>query len=233
MACSVYKLGFLDYSTAKSLQDGLVESRIAGEINDTLLILEHPPTITIGSSGSLDNVLVSQQILTDHGIQVFFTDRGGDVTYHGPGQIVCYPIIDLDNRGKDLHRYVHDLEQTIISTIQDFDTRGQWGHAHRGVWVGNKQIASIGIRVKRWVTMHGFSLNVAPDLEPFSLINPCGLVGGTVTSLNEQIQQRVTTDQVIERIMSHFSDVFHTALDLQNSILGWSRINGWKTTSLV
>jgi lipoate-protein ligase B len=192
---------------------------LEGQISDTLLLLEHPPTITVGKSGKLENVLVTPEQLARQGISLFFTDRGGDVTYHGPGQLVAYPIIDLRNRGKDIHRYVRDLEEVIIRTLSDFSITGQRDTAYVGVWVGAEKIAAIGISIKRWITMHGFALNVRTNLEHFSLINPCGILDRKVTSLSKVLSQDVKMEAVIERVIYHFSEVFDTCPEPRSKVL--------------
>ena len=159
MLCTIYQLGLIEYSLAYRLQRELLCQRANDEITDTLILLEHPPAITIGKSGKLENVLVSQQQLAKEGISLFFIDRGGDVTYHGPGQLVAYPIIDLKKRGRDVHKYVRDLEELIIRTLSDFGINACRDRNHAGVWVEDKEIAAIGLRIRRWVSMHGFALN--------------------------------------------------------------------------
>ena len=210
--CTVYRLGLIEYSQAYRLQRSLLEQRAKGERGDTLLLLEHPPTITVGASGKLENILVPRSRLTGAGISTFFADRGGDVTYHGPGQLVGYPIIDLRERERDVHRYLGGLEEVLIRTLADFSIRGSRDRAHAGVWVGNKEIAAIGLKVKRWVTMHGFALNVNVDLLPFSFINPCGFSHRKATSISALASQYVPMTTVSERLLAHFSKVFNVQL---------------------
>jgi lipoate-protein ligase B len=214
MACVVYRLGVIDYGEAYHRQRELIRQRLDGEIEDTLLLLEHPPTITIGKSGRLENVLVSQEQLTKEGISLFFTDRGGDVTYHGPGQLVAYPIIDLRNRGRDIHRYVNELEEVIIRTLADFSIATSRDGGHAGVWVKNAEIAAIGLSVKRWITMHGIALNVNSNLEYFGLINPCGFTDRTATSMARLLGRELAMQEVSQRLVAHFSDVFGTPVEL-------------------
>ena len=154
--------------------------------------------------------------LAQKGIPVLFVDRGGDVTYHGPGQLVGYPIIDLRDRGKDLHRYVHDIETSIIRTLGDFSISATIDENHAGVWVHNEEIAAIGIAVKKWVSMHGFALNVNTNLEPFSLINPCGFSNRRATSMSEILSQDVPIPTVIERLLAHFSKIFDAQVELDS-----------------
>jgi lipoate-protein ligase B len=170
--------------------------------------------ITIGKSGKVENVLASQAELRARGISLFFVDRGGDVTYHGPGQLVVYPIIDLKNRGSDLHQYVYDLEEVIIRTLGDFGIRAARDESHRGVWVADKEMAAIGLRVRRWVTMHGFALNVNTDLDPFSLINPCGFTDRGATSMAVVLTKEIPMTAVSDRILARFSEVFSAEMKL-------------------
>lgn len=208
--CVVRKLGLLNYTEAYELQKRLRSQRAGGKIPDTLLLLEHPPTFTIGKSGRLENILVPEETLAQEGISVFFIDRGGDVTYHGPGQLVGYPIVDLTERGKDLHRYVHDLEEVLIRTLKDFSIAGTRDETHAGVWVDNQEIGAIGLSIQRWVTMHGFALNVSTNLEHFSLINPCGLTGRGATSMARLLGEEVPMEAVTESLVSHFANLFDT-----------------------
>ena len=213
MRCIVYQLGLIEYRKAYHLQKQLLRKRSEGQIPDVLLLLEHPPTITIGKSGRLENVLASPTQLDQKGIPVLFVDRGGDVTYHGPGQLVGYPIIDLRDREKDLHRYVHDIEASIIRTLGDFSISATIDENHAGVWVKNEEVAAIGIAVKKWVSMHGFALNVNTDLEPFSLINPCGFSNRRATSMSEILSQGVSIPNVIESLLAHYSQVFDAEIE--------------------
>jgi len=213
MRCAVLELGLVDYVAACDLQAGLARRRAGQEIDDVMLLLEHPPTVTIGKSGSPENVLAPGETLSEKGIQVFFTDRGGDVTYHGPGQLIGYPIVDLRNRDRDLHRYVHDLEETLIRTVADFGIEAQRDRGHRGVWVGSDELAAVGLRVKEWVTLHGFGLNVNTDLRPFSLINPCGFPDRSATSMSALLGREVAMSVVTERLLACFSEVVDAELE--------------------
>lgn len=212
--CAVCHLGIVDYGEAYELQKRLREQRLSGEISDTLLLLEHPPTLTIGRSGSLENVLVSKDKLADEGIALFFIDRGGDVTYHGPGQLVGYPIIDLSQRGNDIHRYVHDLEEVLIQTLKGFSIAAIRDKGHAGVWVNQQEVAAIGLSLRRWVTMHGFALNVNPNLTHFTYINPCGLPDRTATSVSQLLGHEVPIEEVTAHLITCFSDIFTMTMDL-------------------
>ena len=179
----VKRLGSMDYQAALELQLDYLEKRINGEINDTLIFLQHTPTITIGRNGNKDNLLISEKILEQKKIKYYEVNRGGDITYHGPGQLVCYPIIDLKNHTKDVHKYLRTLEQIIIDVLLEFDIEGRRIEGITGVFVKNSKIASIGVGIKRWVTFHGLSLNINTDLSYFDFIVPCGLNNNPVTSI--------------------------------------------------
>jgi lipoate-protein ligase B len=216
--CEIWDLGLMEYGEAWRLQRKLLRQRIEGKISDVLLLLEHPPTITIGRSGTLDNVLVSKERLAEEGISLFFIDRGGDVTFHGPGQLVGYTILDLRERGKDLHRYVHNLEEVILRTLKDFSIRANRDDLHPGVWVNEEEIAAIGLSVIKWVSMHGFALNINNDLKHFSFINPCGFSNRRATSMSKILDSDVPRERVINRLISNFSNVFDTST-APNSVL--------------
>jgi len=212
--CALYKLGLVEYGEAYQFQRKLHYKRLEGEISDTLLLLEHLPVLTIGRSGSLDNVLVSRQKLAQEGVAIFSVERGGDVTYHGPGQLVGYPIMDLSHRGKDIHQYVQDLEEVIIRTLADFSISSTRDESHPGLWVQNEEVAAIGLSVRRWVTMHGFALNVKPNLKHFSLINPCGFSDRKATSMSKLLGREVHMEAVARRLVAHFSEVFDTLIEM-------------------
>jgi len=219
MLCIVYHLGLIAYSEAYHLQRQLLCQRVNNEIEDTLLLLEHPPTITIGKSGKLENVLASQTQLAEVGVSLFFVDRGGDVTYHGLGQLVVYPIIDLRQRGRDAHQYVRDLEEVIIRTLNDFSIDACRDRGHAGVWVKNKEIAALGLRISKWVSMHGFALNVNTDLKQFSLINLCGFPDRKATSISALLSQDVPMETVTEKLLARFSEVFDSQMEPGPDIL--------------
>ena len=204
----VLELGLMEYQEAYELQKTLHRQRVEGKISDVLLLLEHPPTITVGKSGTLDNVLISREQLTSQGISLFFIDRGGDVTYHGPGQLVGYPIIDLRQRGQDLHRYISDIEEVILRTLKDFSINGNRDESHPGVWVKKEEVGAIGLSVRRWVSMHGFALNINTDLNYFSFINPCGFSDRKATSMSRILNSDVPMKEVTNSLISHFCDIF-------------------------
>jgi len=198
----------VEYGAAYRLQKKLHQQRVRGEVEDTLLLLEHPPTITVGKAGRVENILVPRERLNQMGISLYFVDRGGDVTYHGPGQLVGYTILDLSSRGGDLKRYVRDLEEVLIRTLEDFSIKADRDHQYVGVWIGQKKIASIGLSIRDWVTMHGFALNVCTDPEGFSLIHACGFKDRKTASMQELLAFQPPMDQVIERLLGHFYEVF-------------------------
>ncbi len=205
--CAVRRLGTVPYGEAYHLQVGLCRHRLDGEVPDTLLLLEHPPTVTIGKTGRPENVLVSREQLKESGISLFFTDRGGDATYHGPGQLVIYPVVDLRDRGRDVHAYIHDLEEVVIRSLARIGVVGN-RQSHSGVWVEEKQIAAIGIAIKRGITMHGIALNVKPQEDYFRFINPCGMVGVPVTSVETLTGRLVSLEEVSDVIVEEFGAVF-------------------------
>ncbi len=212
-------LGLIGYRDAYLLQMKCWQDRSSGLIPDTILVLEHPPVFTIGKSGRQENILVSQEQLAKEGISLFFTDRGGDVTYHGPGQLVVYPIIDLRNRGRDLHRFVFDLEEAIIQTLKDFGICGQRDDSHPGVWADQEEIAAIGLSVKKWITFHGVALNVNTRLEHFALINPCGFTDRKATSMAKMLSHEISLDEVRSKLITHLSEVFQVTITWRSDTL--------------
>ena len=181
----VRRLGRVPYAEALALQRALVEERQRGEVDDLLLLVEHPHVLTLGvrGDGGRGHILATPDQLASRGVEVHETGRGGDITYHGPGQIVGYPILDLKPDRCDVHRYVRDLEEVLIRTAGDYGITAQRIEGLTGVWVGGEKLAAIGVRIARWVTSHGFALNVTTDLEYFNLIVPCGIADRGVTSL--------------------------------------------------
>lgn len=209
---AVRRLGVVDYAAAWELQRELAAQRAAEAIPDTLLLLEHPPTYTIGRSGGHDHLLVDPADLAARGATLVEVDRGGDITYHGPGQLVGYPILQIKNHGRDLHRYLRMLEQVIIDTLATYDLAGRRFPGYTGVWVGDEKIAAIGIRVNaRGVTSHGFALNVATELDDFAAIVPCGIADYGVTSLARLLPAAPGLDEVGARVVTAFERVFDVA----------------------
>ena len=190
------------YAEALALQHTLAEQCGRGEISDTLLLLEHPPTITLGRRSDEDDLLLPETELRARGIAVEHVDRGGEITFHGPGQLIGYPVLDLRRHGQDLHKYLRDLEEVIIQAIAAFGLHGERIAGRTGVWVSDRKIAALGIKVSRWVTLHGFALNIAPDLAPFrTLFVPCGIRDKDVTSFGEMLGADVPARADVEAIL--------------------------------
>ena len=208
MLCQVEQLGRVDYAVARDLQKEKVAQRKAGAIPDTLLLLEHPHVYTLGRNARRENLLVSEEELAARGAQVFQTDRGGDVTYHGPGQLVGYPILDLTQHRRDISWYMRSLEEVFLHTARDFGVEAVRLPGAAGVWVGNDKLTAMGVHLSRWVTSHGFALNVNTDLRYFEWIVPCGLREKGVTSLAKLLGRPVEMEAVTERVVKHFGAVF-------------------------
>jgi len=204
--CAVRDLGRIGYAEAFELQRSLVEQRKRGEICDQLLIVEHPHVVTMGRNGHDENVLASPELLERAGIQFHRTDRGGDVTYHGPGQIVGYPIVDLREWKRDVVAYVRAVEQVIIDALAEFSIDGKRVEGSTGVWTDAGKIAAIGVHISRWVTSHGFALNVDTDLSYFKYIVPCGLTK-PVTSMRE-MRSSAARAEVIAALERSFGRIF-------------------------
>jgi len=204
--CEVSDLGRIEYQQAFALQQDLVRRRRDGRIPDQLLLLEHPHVITMGRNGRPDNILAGEDVLARAGISVCHTDRGGDVTYHGPGQVVGYPILDLRDWRRDVTAYVRGLEQVIIDALAEFGLRAGREPRMTGVWVKGRKIAAIGVHLSRWVTSHGFALNVDTDLSYFHYIVPCGLTRA-VTSMSRE-GAPAGRGEVVEALARHFGRVF-------------------------
>ena len=211
--CRVLDLGLVNYEKAYYLQKKLHEFRREGRIDDVLILLEHEPVVTIGRRRERHNILVSDELLQSKGIRIFEIDRGGDVTLHCPGQLVGYPILDLKIHGKNIHRYLRNLEEVIIRSLKVYGIDGQRIENHTGVWVMEKKIASIGIGIKGWVTFHGFSLNINPDMSYFSLIRPCGLESRMVISLSEILGRPIEPTDVHRHLIEQFGKVFSLQME--------------------
>jgi len=210
----VRRLGTIGYQAALDLQAQLVERRKQGLIPDQLLLLEHPPVITLGvrTRNDRSHVLESEAALAAKGVGLFETGRGGDVTYHGPGQLVGYPIVDLKPDRCDVHRYVRDLEEVLIRAVDAFGVRAGRIEGLTGIWVGDQKLAAIGVRISRWVTSHGFALNVNTDLSHFGLIVPCGITDKGVTSLERLLGHALPMDEVAETVARQFAALFSAEL---------------------
>jgi lipoate-protein ligase B len=199
----------LDYPSGLELQRSLVDRRKSGELDrDVLLLLEHPPVFTLGRSGSLDNLLMSPEALRERSIEVARVERGGDITYHGPGQLIAYPVIDLRKARMSMTDLVTSLEEVMMSTAADFGVQADRSRTGRGVWVGPRKLGSLGLALRRGITFHGLALNVNLDLTPFSWINPCGLSGVTMTSLALETGSPIHPDLVRQRLKVHFQSIF-------------------------
>jgi lipoyl(octanoyl) transferase len=206
---TVQRLGRIAYRDALALQEELVEARHAQRVHDTLLLLEHaPPVITLGRGAKPENILRSRELLAAQGIEVHETGRGGDVTYHGPGQLVAYPIFDLSPDRRDVRKYVSGLEEVMIRVASSYGIRAERVQGLNGAWVGANKIGAVGVRITRWITMHGLALNVSTALDAFELIVPCGIVGKGVTSLERELGRSVAMAEVEERMVTAFEGVF-------------------------
>ena len=206
----VRRLGRVAYSDALALQRSLVEERRAGREPDLLLLVEHPDVITLGvkGDGGRSHITASPDVLADLGVGVFEAGRGGDVTYHGPGQIVAYPIIDLRPDRCDVHRYVRDIEEVMIRVCSGYGVSAERIAGLTGVWVGAGKIGAIGIRISRWITSHGLAFNVSTDLSRFDLIVPCGIADRGVTSLEREVGHKLDRSEVEDRLIAEFAAVF-------------------------
>lgn len=209
-ALDIRELGAVAYGEALRLQRQLAEQRIRGEIPDTLLLLEHPPVITLGRGWKASSLPVPADALARRGIEVFEIERGGDVTYHGPGQLVGYPIFDLQQHRPDLHWYLRQVEEALIVALATLGVPAERNPGYTGVWTRGRKIASIGIHVRQWVTWHGFALNVTTDLSPFELIVPCGIPNVEMTSISREthLQDTGLAHRTREAVISAFRSVF-------------------------
>jgi len=222
---AVRRLGLVPYAEALTLQHQLVEERRAGRIDDVLLLVQHPHVLTLGvkGHGGRSHVLATDELLADRGISIHETGRGGDITYHGPGQLVGYPIICLKPDRCDVHKYVRDLEEVLIRTAADYGIAGRRIEGLTGVWVqaentaGAEKLAAIGVRISRWVTSHGFALNVTTNLEHFSWIVPCGIADRGVTSMARLRGGALRLEEVAESVVRHFAAVFNRTVVSRDS----------------
>jgi lipoic acid synthetase len=201
-------LGLEPYNQALDLQHRLVAARREGRIEDVFILLEHPPVITLGRRGDESNIVASRELLARLGIEVHRVERGGDVTYHGPGQLLGYPILDLRGYRQDVGWYMHSLEEVLIRALADFGIEAGRLEGRIGVWIGDKNIAALGARIEEWITYHGFALNVSPDLSHFDLIIPCGYKGIGVTSMEEVLGEAPEMREVRKSVAQRFGEVF-------------------------
>ncbi len=206
--CIVSYLGVVPYELALKLQKGLMQARAEGRIRDILLLLQHPPVFTIGRFRGGEDITVSPEILARDGIAVFHTDRGGGITYHGPGQLIGYPIVNLKENGLDVRQYIGKLEAAIIKLLVALGIQGHRVAEYPGVWVGERKVCSIGIHVSHYITTHGFALNVSNDLRYFRYVMPCGLPGEVMTSVSELLGRSVGMKTIIGKLIPSFSETF-------------------------
>jgi lipoate-protein ligase B len=214
--CWVLDLGLVPYGPASDLQARLVKARQQGLIPDVLLLCEHPHVITLGRNGKREHLRAGERLLTQMNVEFHSSNRGGDITYHGPGQIVGYPIVDLTGHRRDVRWYVSQLEETIIRTAAEFGLEGKRSDGMHGVWfdapAGEEKLAALGVHLSRWVTSHGFACNVATVLRYFDLIVPCGLAGKRATSLERILGRAVSVREIRPRIVEQFGAVFDRAM---------------------
>jgi lipoyl(octanoyl) transferase len=206
----IRRLGPVPYAAATDMQRALVEERRAGRVPDLLLLLEHPHVITLGvkADTARSHLVATPELLAARQVEVHESGRGGDITYHGPGQIVGYPIMDLRPDRCDVHRYVRDLEEVMIRAAGDFGLEGRRVQGLSGAWVGADKVGAIGVRISRWITSHGFAFNVSTDLDFFRLIVPCGIATGGVTSLSRATGRPIAMEDAQASIVRHFGEVF-------------------------
>ena len=200
----IQDLGFRKYKNVLSLQKKMQKQRIAGNIKDTLILVEHEPVYTLGKNANRDYLLQGR----DKSVEVYNTERGGEVTFHGPGQLVGYPILDLRNYKKSVSWYMRTLEELIIRVLKEYDIKGSRIKGLTGVWVGNKKIAAQGVRISRWVTMHGFSINVCPQLSYYDGIIPCGIFDYDVTSMEECLNKKLSIKKIKSSVLKIFLELF-------------------------
>jgi lipoate-protein ligase B len=211
----IINLGSTRYKSAWELQQKYFDLRLAGKISDVLLLTEHEHVYTLGKSSDDNHLLADQEKLKIDGVDVYRVDRGGNVTYHGPGQLVGYPILDLNNYHLDIHRYLRDLEEVLIRTVNEYGIKAYRDEKFTGVWVGSDKIAAIGVKVSRWITMHGFALNVNTDLSYFDRIIPCGIFHKGVTSMERLLNYKISIYEVSKLIAQHFGKVFEVSITEQ------------------
>ena len=202
-------LDSIDYKEAWDIQKAVHQLRVENKIEDVLFLLEHPHTYTLGKTADKENLVGNKKYLDENNISVYDIDRGGDITYHGPGQIVGYPIINLTNWQQDTHKYLRAIEEVIIRVCSEYDLLGSRVDKYTGVWIEDRKICAIGIKVSRWITMHGFAFNINTDLNLFEGIIPCGISDKDVTSLNRELKNEIQIQEVKEKIIHHFSNVFN------------------------
>src|SRR4030065_200759 len=207
--CQVIDLGLKDYKETLQLQQQLVEQKHRENLPEILLLVEHNPVITLGRSSHPENILLDKAQLEQLKIQLHYIERGGDVTYHGPGQLVAYPIFDLNNYKQETHLFLRQLEEVIIKTVESYNLKAERIKGLTGVWVDGKKVASIGVAAKKWITFHGLALNVNTDLKYFSYIHPCGMLDKKVTSIAELLKRKVDFREVKDKLCDKFAEIFY------------------------
>ncbi len=212
--CWAFNLGRVDYAEALNLQRELVSLRQRESLPELLLLVEHDHVITFGRAGRETNLLSDEEALKRASVEVHYIERGGDVTYHGPGQLVAYPIFDLNYWKKDLHLFLRNLEDVIIQTLSEYDLKAERIKGLTGVWVEGEKVAAIGVAVKKWITLHGFALNVNTDLSYFTFIHPCGITDRPVTSMQELLGEKVDFEEVIKIVQEKFAEVFGLKIEI-------------------
>jgi len=220
------RLGTVDYAEAHRVQKELQAKRIAGDVDDTVLLLEHRPVFTLGRSAKEQHVLAPSEVLAARGFSVHEVGRGGDVTYHGPGQLVAYPIIDLKPDRKDVRKYVWTLEESMIRTCADFGLRARRIEGLNGTWIEDRKVGAVGVRISRWVTMHGLALNANTDLSHFDLIVPCGIDDKAVTSLSAELGRVIEVEDIVEPLATHFAELYDADPEWRASIPGGISLSG-------
>jgi lipoate-protein ligase B len=226
--CIVLWYECIQYSRALDLQMEICESKKRGFAKDVLLLLEHPPTITLGRSGNMNHLLIDEKELRSRDIDFWSVDRGGDITYHGPGQLVGYPILALQQGERDVHGYMRKLEETIIRLLAVYGIEGLRDKQFTGVWTRQGKIGAMGVHISRWITRHGFALNVNTDLSYYNLIVPCGIVGRGVTSMKKLLARQVEMREVVDHYIQEFGFLFNRSMiwmneqDLRNEMRRYS-----------
>jgi len=210
--CRAVFLGLTDYVQALELQMRISRLKKLGFGPDVLLLLEHPPTITLGRNGEWDNLLVSKKTLASRGVSCVEVDRGGDITFHGPGQLVGYPLLKLEAEERDVRRYMRNLEECLIRVLESYGIRARRSPTNTGVWTAEGKIAAMGIHLSRWITRHGFALNVSTDLSFFDMIIPCGLPGKGVTSMKSALSRQIDLKEVAARVVDIFGKVYDRSI---------------------
>lgn len=214
------RLGTVDYAEAHRVQQELQAKRISGDIEDTVLLLEHPPVFTLGRSAKQQHLLAPTEALEARGFSVYEVGRGGDITYHGPGQLVAYPIVDLKPERKDVRKYVWSLEETMIRTCADLGLAAQRIHGLNGAWIEERKVGAVGVRISRWVTMHGLALNASTNLSHFDLIVPCGIEDKAVTSLSAELGRDIGAADLAEPLAAHFASLYDADIEWRDALPG-------------